>query len=147
MFRSEKTMKLYSPGITGICTNQNNRLYSVMKIFLLYIMSVFYIAAGIYHFIRPGMYIKIMPPWLPGHAQLVFISGCCEIILALLLLSEVTRPAAAWGIIILLIAVYPANIQMLINFLQSNSPYTWVAAIRLPLQFLLIWWAWLYTNH
>lgn len=117
-----------------------------MKLIWLYVMSLLYVAAGIYHFIRPRFYMKIMPPCLPWHAELVYISGAIEIILGLLLLPVATRWLAAWGVIILLMAVFPANIQMAINYWSRNNPYLWIAIARLPLQFLLIWWAWHYTK-
>jgi uncharacterized membrane protein len=108
-------------------------------------MSLLYVAAGIYHFAKPAMYISIMPAWLPYHAALVQISGIAEILLGILLLFTQTRKIAAWGIIALLVAVFPANVQMLINYLHAHNPYTWIAIIRLPLQLVLIWWAWLFT--
>lgn len=109
-------------------------------------MSALYILAGIMHFVNPGFYTAIMPPWLPWHLELVYISGVCESLLGLLLLSRPTRRPAAWGIIALLVAVFPANIQMMINYANENNPDLWVSIIRLPLQLLLIWWAWLYTK-
>ncbi len=118
----------------------------MMRTILLYFMAAVYIAAGIYHFVNPRMYQRIMPPYLPFPTQLVFISGICEIVLGFLLIPPSTRPAAAWLLIALLIAVFPANIQMAINFWQKKSPYLWVAIARLPLQFLLIWMAWLFTK-
>jgi len=117
-----------------------------MKTVLLYFMSLLYIAAGIYHFVNPKMYMRIMPAWLPYHLPLVYISGVCEIAFALLLIPESTRPVGAWLIIALLIAVFPANIQMLINFYNKQSPSLWIAVVRLPLQLVLIWWAWMYTK-
>jgi uncharacterized membrane protein len=117
-----------------------------MKLILLYVMAVLYIAAGIYHFINPRFYQKIMPTYLPWHIPLVYISGVCEIIFALLLIPESTRHVAAWLIIVLLIAVFPANIQMAVSFWQKQRPTLWIALIRLPLQLVLIWWAWIYTK-
>jgi uncharacterized membrane protein len=73
------------------------------------------------------------------------ISGACEIVFGLLLIPDTTRSIAAWLIIVLLIAIFPANIQMSINFKRKNNPYFWITIVRLPLQFLLIWWAWSYT--
>lgn len=113
---------------------------------LLYIMALLYAAAGTFHFITPKMYLRIMPPYLPYHLALVYISGVCEIAFALLLLPGSTRPVAAWLIIALLIAVFPANIQMAINFYQKQNPNLWIAIARLPLQFVLIAWAWIYTK-
>lgn len=109
-------------------------------------MSLVYIAAGIFHFVQPRFYLKIMPPWLPWHSELILISGIAEIMLGVLLIPEATRTIAAWGIILLLIAVFPANIQMAVNYWKENNPYLWIALLRLPLQFVLIWWAWQYTK-
>ena len=107
----------------------------------LYLMAGLYMLAGINHFVTPDFYQKIMPPWLPWHFELIYISGAAEIALGLLLLFPQTRRAAAWGIIALLIAVFPANIQMMVNYYQEQNPNLWVAVLRLPLQLLLIWWA------
>ena len=109
-------------------------------------MAFLYIAAGINHFIRPGMYKRIMPVYLPWHLELIYISGLGEIILGLLLIPLATRVTAAWLLIALLIAVFPANIQMAVNYARSANPYLWIAIVRLPLQAVLIWWAWLYTR-
>ncbi len=112
-------------------------------------MSLIYFAAGIYHFVKPKMYMRIMPTWIPlsSHLTLVYVSGVFEILAAILLIPESTRPLGAWLTIALLIAVFPANIQMLITFYQKHSPALWIAIVRLPLQALLIWWAWLYTKN
>jgi uncharacterized membrane protein len=108
-------------------------------------MAAAYIAAGVNHFWHPEMYERIMPPWLPAHRALVLLSGLFEIILGLLLLFPQARSLAAWGLIILLIAVFPANVQMAFNYADKNHPHLWLALVRLPLQFFLIWWAWQYT--
>ena len=72
-----------------------------------YVLAVFMIVAGVLHFVNKDFYLKIMPPYLPAHRELVYLSGVCEIALgALLLVPRFTR-LAAWGIILLLIAVYP----------------------------------------
>jgi uncharacterized membrane protein len=109
-------------------------------------MAALYVAAGIYHFMHPELYRKIMPPWLPYHTTLIFISGVLEILFALLLLFPSSRRIAAWGIIALLIGVFPANIQMMLNYLDENNPDLWIAVLRLPLQIGLIWWAYRYTK-
>ena len=117
-----------------------------MKLILLYIMAALYVAAGIYHFVNPKMYQRIMPSYLPWHIPLIYISGVCEIVFALLLIPESTRPIAAWLVIALLIAVFPANIQMAVSFWQKQRPTLWIALVRLPLQLVLIWWVWIYTK-
>ena len=109
-------------------------------------MILFYAGAGVNHFIHPGFYLQIMPPWLPLHEELVLISGVAEVLFALLLLFPITRRFGAWGIIVLLVAVFPANIQMLINFYRENNPMLWVAILRLPIQLFLIWWAYSFTK-
>ena len=108
----------------------------------IYLMSLLYMAAGINHFWHPETYVRIMPPWLTAHETLVFISGIAETVLGAMLLISGTRKFAAWGIILLLIAVFPANIQMAVYWHQSNHPNQWLAWARLPLQIVLIWWAW-----
>ncbi len=117
-----------------------------MKKILLYPMSLLYIAAGTNHFLHPAMYLGIMPPYLPWPAALVNISGVAEILLGLLLLPLATRRLAAIGIIFLLIAVFPANVQMAINYAHEHNPNLWLSIVRLPLQIVLVWWAALYAG-
>jgi uncharacterized membrane protein len=109
-------------------------------------MFALYILAGINHFLHPEVYIAIMPSWLPWHDQLVFISGVCEIVFALLLLFKPTRSFGAWAIICLLVAVFPANIQMAFNYYPQGHLLFWLSIFRLPLQVLLIWWAYSFTK-
>lgn len=117
-----------------------------MKKTLLYAMSVLYILAGICHFIFTKTYLTIMPSWLPWHRALVYISGVLESVYGVLLIFPITRQLAALLIISLLMAVYPANIQMAVNYYEEQNPYLWLAMARLPLQFVLIYWAYLYTG-
>ena len=112
----------------------------------LYLMSLLYLTAGISHLISPKFYIDIMPPWLSWHRELVFISGICEICLGLLLIFVPTRRLAAWGIIGLLVAVFPANIQMMLNYANEDNSDLWLSIVRLPFQILLIWWAYGFTK-
>jgi uncharacterized membrane protein len=109
-------------------------------------MAALYVLAGANHFWHPRMYQKIVPTYLPSPHTLVLISGICEITFGLLLLPEGTRKLAAWLIIALLIAIFPANIQMTLDYYHRHSPYTWVTMARLPLQLVLIWWAWTFTR-
>lgn len=111
----------------------------------LYLMSAVYTIAGILHFVRPKMYMSIMPPYLPAHKELVLLSGVAELLLGLALLVPSLRTWAVWGIIALLIAVFPANVYMATGekFQQISA---WVRWGRLPLQAVLIWWAYQYTK-
>ena len=105
------------------------------------IMAAFYVLAGVNHFISPTFYKKIMPTGIPWHYPLIYISGIGEIILGLLLIPQQTRKWAAWGIILLLVAVFPANVQIMLNYRDQQNPNLWLAMLRLPLQLLLIAWA------
>lgn len=114
-----------------------------MYLFFLYLMSGIYILAGILHFVKPKMYLKIIPPYLPFPIVLNYLAGAFEILLGVGLLFEHTRSAAAFGLILLLLAVFPANIYMYQHG-AKNFP-KWALLLRLPLQFVLIAWAYLYT--
>ena len=105
-----------------------------------YIIGVAFILAGINHFINSEFYLRMMPPLLPAHELLNSLSGIAEIVLGALMLIKTTRVAAAWGLIALLIAVYPANIYMAMEAGKSIDVSPIVAYIRLPFQFLFIWW-------
>jgi uncharacterized membrane protein len=120
-----------------------------VKRIALYVMVLFYLAAGVNHFINPGFYLKIMPSWIPYHEACVLISGIFEILFSLFLLFPQTRRAGAWCIIILLIVIFPANIQMMLDYIHRDDPKTWITVLRLPIQLLLIWWAYIFTkaNH
>lgn len=114
--------------------------------FFLYVMSAFYVMAGINHFLNPKFYLRIIPPVLPYPGGINYLSGALEIIFALLLIPESTRRVGAWLLILLLIAVFPANIQMCITYYRNQYRYFWLTILRLPLQAVLLWWAWLYTR-
>src|ERR1022692_5262180 len=108
----------------------------------LYHAAILYVVAGVFHFTKTEAYLKIMPPYIPYHVPLVLISGVFEILGGLGLLLPQMRRAAAWGLIALLIAVFPANIYMATNPIQAGAvsvapPLRWA---RLPLQLLLVWW-------
>jgi uncharacterized membrane protein len=116
-----------------------------LKIISLYIMAVLYLLAGVMHFARTRFFLKIVPPFLPFKKALVYISGVIEIILGIALIPEATRSLAAWGVIALLIAVFPANIYHFTSKGAGMKIPTWLLAVRLPIQFLLIAWALWYT--
>ncbi len=114
---------------------------------LLYPMALFYCVMGVLHFVATDSFVAIMPAWLPWHVELVWVSGVAEITLALGLLPTRTRPWAAWGLVLLLLAVFPANVNMALHEIPvGHAPPRWIAWGRLPLQALLIAWAWWYTR-
>ncbi len=120
----------------------------MLKTPLRWLLAAFMVSAGILHFATPEPFIKIVPGFLPFPAALVYISGAAEILLGAGLIISKTKVLCAWGLIALFIAVYPANINMAINPIEiGNIPDVWwVHAIRLPLQFVLIAWAYWYTK-
>ena len=98
------------------------------------------------HFIKPDFYLKIMPPYLPLHQELVYLSGFCEMALGLLLLVPRFSRFAAWGIIALLIAVFPANIYVYLHQDVLPAPSI-LHFLRLPLQGVFILWAYWHTRR
>ena len=121
-----------------------------MKTILRWVLTVFMVAAGANHFINPPPYLGMMPAELPAswHLPLVDISGVFEMLGGLGLILPVTRRAAAWGLIALFLAVFPANLNMALNHLPLGaSPVpAWALWGRLPLQGVLIAWAWWFTR-
>ena len=108
-------------------------------------LAIFMVGAGTTHFVNPDFFLKIMPPYLPWHLPLVYLSGLFEIALGVLLLVPRFSRLAAWGIIALLIAVFPANIYLYQHQdLLPASPL--VHLLRLPLQAVFILWAYWYTK-
>lgn len=107
-------------------------------------LAAFFSIAGIMHFVAPDQYAAIVPTWLPNARLLVAISGVCEILGGLGVLLPGTRRLAGWGLIALLLAVFPANLHMLQLGYTNHAPAYWKAALwlRLPLQLLLLWWVW-----
>jgi uncharacterized membrane protein len=120
---------------------------------LLYVMGVFYAAAGMMHFVAPKVYARVVPPQFPRPVALVYLSGITEIILGIGVLFRRTRQRSAWGLIALLIAVFPANVHMATSDVATDAAPDWADSItraamwaRLPLQGVLIFWAWWYTR-
>jgi uncharacterized membrane protein len=107
-----------------------------------WLLALLFCVAGVLHFVFPAAYARIIPPMFPAPLALVWISGVCEILGGLGVLLPRVRRAAGVGLIALLIAVFPANIYMLLQQQQAHgwNLYTFLLLLRLPLQFLLIAW-------
>ena len=110
------------------------------RLLLLLALSLFFINVGVDHFINPDFYLNIMPDYLPFHAEAVYLSGFFEILGGIVVLIPKLRALARWGLISLLIAVFPANIYMAMN--PNVFPEFSLALLyfRLPLQFVFIFW-------
>ncbi len=106
------------------------------------------VVMGTLHFVSPEPFVAIMPAILPAPLLLVYVSGVFEILGGFGLAPVRTRRMAAWGLIALFVAIFPANVNMAVNQLAIGGHVTppWVLWARLPLQAVLIWWAWRYTR-
>ena len=121
----------------------------LLKLAALLLLSVAMIAVGVLHFVRPKAFVRIVPKFLPAPLALVYISGFFEVLGGVGLLIPGTRPWAAWGLIALYVAVFPANIYMLTHNISLNprKPIPrWALWLRLPFQLVFIAWAYWFTQ-
>ena len=125
----------------------------IVKRALLYLLATFFVAAGVAHFAATAFFTHIVPPYLPSPEALVYVSGACEVLLGVAVLVPATRRLAAWGLVLLLIAVFPANVHMAVNRVGFVDPPAWLPQptplglwLRLPVQGVLVAWAWWYTR-
>lgn len=118
---------------------------SKLRIAARVLLALNFVGVGIAHFVVPHYFVAIMPPYLPWHYELVILSGVCEVVLGLLLFIERIRSQTRWGLIALLVAVFPANVQHAMDPPPEYDPgiFGWV---RLPLQLVLIAWVWWVTK-
>ena len=117
-----------------------------IKPFSIIVMSWFYISAGLLHFTNTNWFLQIVPPYLPIKLELVYLSGLFEVILGIMLIVPALRYYAGWGLILLLIAVYPANIYLAQTNGAAMNTSALVAWGRLPFQFLFIGIAYWHTK-
>ena len=118
-----------------------------IKYFSLIVMGVFYISIGISHFTSPIWYVQIVPPYLPYKLELVYISGLFEILFGGMLFFKKTRFLAGWGLILLLIAVYPANIYLAQTNGAAMNTTPLIAWGRLPVQFIFVGLAYWHSKY
>lgn len=120
----------------------------MLKTVMRFLLAAVLVGAGVMHFVDPWFFVQIMPPYLPWHWELVYVSGVIEIVLGIALLVPATQRLAAWGAIALFVAVFPANVHMAMANVQfdpppaAGQPSQVAAWARLPLQLVLIAWAW-----
>jgi len=112
-----------------------------------YLMAVMYIFAGVIHFIKPKMYMRVMPSYLPNHKLLVYLSGIAEIILGLGLFIPKLKAISIWGIIAMLAVFLLVHFYMLSSEKAAAGIPKWVLILRIPLQFGLMYWAWWYLGN
>jgi uncharacterized membrane protein len=119
------------------------------KLVMRWLLTLIMVGSGIYHFVNAPMYIAMMPDFLPAHRELVYISGIAEAAGGLGLILPQTRKLAGWGLVLLFVAVFPANLNMAINGipLDGNQLPSWALWARLPLQLGFIAWAFWMTRE
>lgn len=117
-------------------------LYIVFK----YLLGILLVFGGVAHFTKTEFYLKAIPSYLPFHEFIVYASGVLEVVLGVLLVISKTTRKAAIGIIILFIAIFPANINMYLNHTDFPEMSETALLIRLPIQLILIAWAYIYAR-
>jgi uncharacterized membrane protein len=110
------------------------------------IFSLLFILGGIAHFTKTGFYLAMMPNYLPFHLELVYISGVIEFILGITLLIPKLSRFAGTGLVLVLLAVFPANLNMYLNADQFPDMSETSLLIRLPIQLALLLWAYTYAR-
>ena len=113
----------------------------------LLLLAIFFIVAGANHFLNPEFYVRIMPPYLPAHLEMVYLSGFFEILGGIAVLVPRVRELAGWGLVALLLAVFPANLYMALNTGLFPTVPAYLLYARLPLQILFIAWAYWATRR
>jgi uncharacterized membrane protein len=119
---------------------------SLAKRIALFALSAMFVMVGVSHFTNPDFFVRIMPPYLPAHLELVYLSGVFEVIGGVAVLIPRVRALAGWGIILLLLAVYPANIHMALHPELFPEVSRAAGLMRLPVQFLFMGWAYWATR-
>ncbi len=112
-----------------------------MRLLSLGLIALIFVGAGVLHFVRPGPFVRIVPPFLPFPLALVYLSGIAEILGGIGMLVPSLRTWAGFGLIALLVAVFPANVYMALAPQKFGIAPVWLW-LRLPLQFVLIGWVW-----
>ncbi len=120
--------------------------FGLWKKLVLFGLAAFFINVGVDHFINPDFYLSIMPPAFPMHAEAVYVSGFFEILGGICVLIPSLRIIAGWGLVALLVAVYPANIYMALTPEAFPDIPVAILYFRLPLQFLFFYWAYSVTR-
>ncbi len=122
----------------------NEQAAGVVRRILRWGLALFFVAAGVNHFVSPEPYLAMVPDWLPWVEGLVFWSGVAEVAGGLGVLVPRLRAAAGWGLIALLVAVFPANVDAALNGMElfGGPVPTWILWVRLPVQALFAAWVW-----
>lgn len=109
-------------------------------------LGMLFVVAGLNHYWDPDFYLRMMPGYLPWHPQLVATSGTAEVLGGVLLVLGRAPVVARWWLIALLVAVFPANLEMAFHPTRFPDLPTWALWLRLPFQAVFIWWVWIATR-
>ncbi|MBP1839660.1 DoxX family protein [Formosa algae] len=112
----------------------------------LYLMAILYVVAGILHFVKPKTYLRIMPDYLPNHKLLVLLSGLFEMALGICICIPKLKTVAIYGIIAMLLVFLLVHFYMLKNEKTAAGIPKWILILRIPMQFVLMYWAYSYLN-
>jgi len=114
-----------------------------LRVILRILLGIFFVVAGANHFRAPDVYLGMMPAWLPSPSLLVNISGVAEILGGIGVLIPATRQFSGWGLIVLLVAVFPANVHVAMQgYMPGFNLSPMLLWLRLPFQVVLIAWVW-----
>jgi len=134
-------------------TDESDGALTGLKRPLLFVMGPMYVLPGVMHFVAPDAYERVVPPSFPRPRELVYLSGIAEIALGAGVLHPKTREASAWGLVALLVAVFPANVYMAREDMPAELAPEALEDVaraggwlRLPFQAVLMLWAWWYTR-
>ena len=109
-----------------------------IKFITILIMSCFYMNVGVKHFVEPEWFLQIMPPQFPNHLEAVYLSGFFELLFGFMLINPQTRFLAGWGIIFVMITVFPANLYLAVSDGEVMGISKELAWGRLPFQYVFI---------
>ncbi len=112
----------------------------------LYLMALIYVVAGSFHFIKPKIYLRIMPKYLPNHKLLVYLSGIIEIVLGIGICIPLLKDSSIYSIITMLLVFLLVHFYMLSNKKASVGISKWILILRIPIQFGLMFWAYWYLK-
>lgn len=126
----------------GMYQHRQQRMIASRSTISRFLCALLFLFAGTWHFVRPDLFLRIMPPYIPYPLECVYISGVVEVLGGLGLLQSSTRKVAGWLLLALLLAVFPANINMAIHPELFPDIPTWLLYARLPFQPLLMFWVW-----
>jgi len=125
---------------------QGIRGMRLVKLALRLLLGIFFVLAGINHFVNPDFYMNIMPDYFPFHYALVLLSGVTEIVAGAMLFYGPTVRLGAWGIVAMLVIFFTVHIHMIVHADRYPNVPPWALWLRIVLQFVFIAWAWWYTR-